>query len=233
VKFDTYTYRARVMPALIAVLPLVLLALFAALSPLIGAIPGLAGVGLAYLFAEVVRERGLALEERLKLSWGGLPTTRMLRFGAHAPGAALTARRAAVEVVTRQVLPSRSIEEATPSEADEAIEQIVRLGIARVRQTTTEAALLQHENVAYGFRRNLLALKPFGLATTGASLIFSLAALAWEPVISSVVIFVDVALGLAWLLVVRRSWVLKQAEKYAVRFFVAMSAIARDPLSEG
>ena len=112
---DTYTFRARIQPALVVVLPLGFL-MFA----LLGAAGGTAVV------AQVGRERGRKKEPNLWKSWGGPPTTRLLRHrrqegdDALAPGL-----RRQVEEWIGYPLPTEQEEEANPSWADTKYEEAV------------------------------------------------------------------------------------------------------------
>ena len=81
-KFDTYTRRARLYPALLVALPL-------GLATLAWFPEGLAGWGTLWglvtwsgataLLAQVGRDKGRVKEPGLFEQWGGKPTTRMLR----------------------------------------------------------------------------------------------------------------------------------------------------------
>ena len=173
-----------------------------------------------------MRKRGLSLEQRLKVDWGGFPTTDLLRFNNHSGDARLLARRVAIEKVTIAVLPGRQLEDADPAEADTEIERIVRLGIARIRETKVESDLLEQENTSYGFRRNLRALKPFGLSAVGISILVAACFVTTHPAIVTTIVAGDLLITLLWLAVVRDGWVHEQAEKYAERFFVAIQTIA-------
>src|SRR5690349_2097038 len=81
--FDSYSYRARLLPALLTILPVLLTGMI--LSPVLYNGTGAAVASLAvwcgtlWFLANVVRTRGRAAEERLVQEWGGLPTTCMLR----------------------------------------------------------------------------------------------------------------------------------------------------------
>src|SRR5436853_2064942 len=81
--FDAYGLRARLLPALLLVLPaavvfsLLFPALYATLARVFGSL-GVVAVGLFFL-AHVIRARGRLLEKRLYSEWGGIPTTAWLR----------------------------------------------------------------------------------------------------------------------------------------------------------
>ena len=162
---DPYTFRARIQPALVVVLPLGFL-MFALLPEhpffvtaffaLLGAAGGTAVV------AQVGRERGCKKEPNLWKSWGGPPTTRLLRHrrqegdDALAPGL-----RRQVEEWIGYPLPTEQEEEANPSWADTKYEEAVT-SLREATRDTSRFLLVFAENANYGFRRNLWGLKPIG-----------------------------------------------------------------------
>src|SRR3989442_4065228 len=93
--FDAYTLRARILPTLIVGLPIGLAALawFPKSASWWGPISGLVvGAGGVALLAQVGRDWGKRKQPRLFESWGGEPTTRLLRH-RDAPNAVLLQRR--------------------------------------------------------------------------------------------------------------------------------------------
>src|SRR2546425_593492 len=94
-RFDAYTMKARVYPALLVLLPLFLSTL--AWAPT--AQKGLGSVvsivvtcGAAYLLSELGRDPGRNREARLFALWGGKPTTLALRHRGN-PNPVLRARQ--------------------------------------------------------------------------------------------------------------------------------------------
>jgi hypothetical protein len=68
-------------------------------------------------------------------------------------------------------VPSREAELADPVRADDAYIAATR----RLRELTrNDRSLLLKENIAYGFHRNTLAMKPIGVATSVLSLLYGL-----------------------------------------------------------
>jgi len=223
--FDAYTLRARVLPGVIATLPMILLVSLTVFEPLAGVVPAVGGLALAYWASEFVRQEGVRQEARLKRKWGGMPTTSALRYRKQSdPG--VTVRRRALEQLTGRELPSAHEEDTDPDAAEQSIERLVKVGIAVIRQNKIEADVLQQENTSYGFRRNLRALKSIGLL---ASLVAAAIAIVFaheQPVLLSFLLCLDGVIGLLWLAVVRDGWVYQQAEKYAERFFIAIETAA-------
>src|ERR1700730_13897443 len=79
--FDHYSFRARLQPAFLTLLPLVVGALAwaepgAKWFTLLGSL--LSTAGLTFFLANFARNRGKAIEPALWKSWGGAPTTLLL-----------------------------------------------------------------------------------------------------------------------------------------------------------
>ena len=94
---------------------------------------------------------------------GGSPTTRLLRFRESPNRVILTRRRAKLEGLLRQALPTEEEEAQDPACADQLYEAAVSF-LREVTRDTSKFPLVFAENVNYGFRRNLWGLKPYGLA---------------------------------------------------------------------
>jgi hypothetical protein len=182
-KLDRYAFHARLLPALTVTVPLVLAALpwlpadaFHAKGGG-GAIvkygtSGAAGVALAYLLAQLSRGLGARLEERLWKEWGGRPSVVYLRHASREIGAKqkldLHARIRSLNPDLH--LPTPEEERLDPAEADHCYER----ASAWLRGATRDPKrfqLLFEDNVAYGFRRNLLALRPFAWMAAGIGII--------------------------------------------------------------
>lgn len=107
---------------------------------------------------------GKSLEERLAKKWGGMPSTLALRhrdaFFEHP-----TKQRYHTLILTKLLLPmpTAAQEVANPGQADEAYRAATRL----LREKTRgDKSLLLKENIAYGFHRNMLAMKAPGIFTS-------------------------------------------------------------------
>ncbi|MDN3029433.1 hypothetical protein [Streptomyces sp. S.PB5] len=160
---DDYERRARLVPGLLAILPLIVL--FAVLGlrqiPAVSYVIGtlaLAGVG-PVLIAGVVRNFGRSVEQRLWNSWGGPPTTVWLRLDAPSDDEAQRQLwRRAVAAVSGVSLPSLRAERRDKVKADSTI----KLAVKRVRDKTRDKekfALLFNENRNYGYERNIYGLR--------------------------------------------------------------------------
>jgi hypothetical protein len=172
--FDEYERKARLFPGLLAGLPVVLLVVALGWDqfPAVSVAAGLAtGAGASYLLANLVRYRGRAVEPGLWQSWGGAPTVRFLRTREKADNPRQRESwREAVEAATGVSLVSAEEELADPDRADQEIEVAIRR-LLPLGHGGTDYNLLHAENTAYGFERNLWALRWVGRLLSGLCLV--------------------------------------------------------------
>jgi hypothetical protein len=167
-KLDPYERKARIFPGLLVVLPLLVpvLAVFGPKNPLMTAVVGLiGGCGAIYAMGSIARGRGKVVEERLVAKWGGMPTTIMLR---HRDRTLEASSKIGYHALIRSrlgvTLPTADEEAENPGAADDAYKGAVRY----LRELTRGKAfqLLLKENIAYGFHRNMLGVRPWGWLTS-------------------------------------------------------------------
>lgn len=232
---DAYVLRARVGPVIVLGIPI--LALFinslitgAELKNL--AVIGVVGVAILTLAAQFGRSLGKKLEETLYSEWGGKPTTVLLRHRDNQIDSTTKARlhsRLGTKVSNLQ-LPSIVEENNDPQQADVIYNSAV-LWLRSNTQDNSKYPRLHEENIIYGFRRNLLGLKPLGLILS-LSLIgikvaidrpFSwdkLGVFALQPsVIASVLLIAFFSF------IVTRDWVKDAAYSYAFALFNAAETV--------
>jgi hypothetical protein len=177
---DPYERPARLYPALLAVLPL--LALVTLLyAPKAAALTGAVTLGVScgglYLATNLCRELGKRLEGRLYQEWGGKPTTQLLRHRDKTIDA-VTKRRyhSFLSAKVNDAFPDKEQERTDPDYADEVYESGVRWLLSHTRpEEGKKFDLVFRENVAYGFRRNALGMKPIGLGVSICTFIWVLA----------------------------------------------------------
>ena len=161
-QFDAYSLKARVFPALIAALPT--LALLVVLVPWddLG-LPHLtaAATGLVLLFAFADLGRRTGRHVQAKLGTGATPE-QWHRGNSDVPEGAKDRYRAFLAKQIGSPEPSVADERSDPQGADDFY--LSANGWLRERTRDTRAfAILFGENVTYGFRRNLLGLRPIAL----------------------------------------------------------------------
>ncbi len=165
---DTYNLRARVAPSIIVVLPLMLA--ISSWWPGETKWPGiLAGLGvslaLGTLLSQLGRDLGKERQADLFKKWGGTPTTQLL---SHRNSTLNPHTLARYHESLRQLRPdltlprSKDAEVADSAAADAAyvscIDTLRELARDKIRYP-----LVFEENVGFGFRRNLWAMKPTGI----------------------------------------------------------------------
>lgn len=183
--FDPYNRVARLYPALLAIAPIlcstivVFPSLVSNISRSTAAAFGLSC--LAYFLASLARSRGKTIEERLLAKWGGWPTTVMLRHGDDRIDPVTKARyHAALATLCPDLtMPSAVDEQNAPSGADDIYRSATKRLIEMRRGP--EYAMLHRENASYGFRRNMLGLKPIALVVAAIAALVT--ALGWWTVL--------------------------------------------------
>lgn len=242
---DPYDRQARLYPALIALAPAVVfftclygsrLNLWTSLGSILMA------CGVLYLISNLARNAGKRIEERLFEQWGGKPTTQMLRH-----------RNSAIDAITKQryhavlskgigkAFPTRAEEDADPSASDATYQAGIRWLIEATRDPKLFGMILK-ENIAYGFHRNMLGLRPVGsgiaalvifgtlldqgVVKTAAPVLSTehLATLSAPALLS---ILVSIALLLIWLMAFGRETVRRFAFIYAERLLQACDRLGR------
>jgi hypothetical protein len=224
---DEYTRNARLKPAFLVVLPIALtVAVLGFKQPATeGTLFGLASsLGFTFLLAQLVRDRGKAKEQWLFERWHGKPTTAMLRHGDPRLNVHTRARyHARLSSMLEICLPTAEREKANPADADAAYATCGDYLLAKTRDKERFQLLFQ-ENVNYGFRRNLWAMKTVGITISILSLVAlalitriesRLGAVPWFANLSAIAI---VALLLTWWVVrITPGWVKIVADAYAIR----------------
>ena len=222
---DRYDRNARLRPALIVCLP-VLLAVAVWLPDLWSFMGGLvslvAACGALYLLSRYARYAGRRLERRMLRDAGGWNTTHMLRHRDDRLSAVTKERYHGALRARSLPMPSPAEELADPSQADACYASAADW--LRGRTRGPEHKLLLDENIDYGFRRNLVGMRPLGitlclLSLAGDGVLLFLKRNAhdarWTAGMALAVLFVGILLG--WAFVLRRPFVEDASEAYAKR----------------
>jgi len=172
---DTYNLRARVAPVFVVSIP----AIFAiaacapqALSLKLGSAATAVSIGLSMFVTQFGRNFGKRKEAALWESWGGPPTTQLMRHRNSQFNPVLRSRyHAHLQRLCQNIrIPTAEEEARDPNSADQIYSALTRFLIGATRDTK-RFPLVFKENINYGFLRNLWGLKPFGLVISvlGAS----------------------------------------------------------------
>lgn len=236
---DGYSFRARLQPALITLLPTGLAA-FAWLKPELGWISAawsaFGTCGLSFLLAMWVREHGHRVQPKLWKEWGGAPTTQMLRHRGPANEHLRQRWHLALAKLMGKPFPTAEEEAKSHSDADSLYEAATKVLIDQTRNKVAFARVYA-ELVNYGFCRNLFSLKPFGIIIS----LVCTAACAWAAVLANktgtsmqpslVAGILCLALFGCWLVIIRSGLVRIQAFTYAEHLLRATEKMAAPPTS--
>ena len=228
---NPYGRKARLHPALLTAFPILSSIVF--LIPEFGAILASVGglflyCGVTTLLAQIVRDRGKTLELSLYQSWGGKPSVAMLRHSDTRidPITKERYRSFLNNVVPNLKLASEDEERKCPEKADKGYESATSW-LRACAEGREHFDLLFQENINYGFRRNIWALKPWAFVFDAAAilLIVILNFDSWiykngiivQPIAMQnwVCITVSIIHALIFAFILREKWVRTAAEAYA------------------
>jgi hypothetical protein len=235
-KLDTYSIKARLQPEFLVLLP-VILAITAWLPFQLTVWKTISSFavscGLWALLAEIGRDLGRNKQAALWQSWGGPPSSRMLRHRDTTLDSITLARyHGFLARALDRRFPTRAEEQADQAAADALYESAVKYLLEATRDETKFPLLLK-ENTSYGFRRNLWGMKPAAilLCVLGlAACLIPVGQALWSnsgvsPLPAAMAISTILLLVL-WLLRVRPSWVRLAADAYALRLLAACDQLA-------
>lgn len=238
---DPYVRKARVVPGLLVALPILvpLLCVYGAKHPVLTGLIGLlGGCGAIYALASVTRGRGKKIEEILVAKWGGMPTTIALRHRDKFLDSVSKQRyHTAITAKLCIAMPTADEESANPDKADDIYVGATK----RLRELTrSNKQLLLKENIAYGFHRNMLAMKPVGILSCILGILYGLliakvlqvAPPHFDPLhfadpglAAGLSLIVSLALLAAWLLYFDQDAVRRMGFVYAERLFECLPSL--------
>ena len=245
--FDPYERHARLYPALLVFLPVGLTAFFlygAHVSLMVSAVGLLAGCGVLFWIAGLVRDAGKKREPGLFDLWGGKPTTQLLRH-RNSMIDVVTKKRyhAAISKAINLAIPTSEQEANDPAFADQAYASATKWLLERTRDPIRFALLLK-ENYSYGFHRNMLGARWLGIVVALGAILWamvdflfvsapgssvSISVLLAIPLPHKVSIFGSVALLCLWIFGAGHEKVRLSAFAYAERLLAACESILDDP----
>jgi len=224
---DRYDINARLRPALFVLLPIFIIALFwlPQARTLAGFIVSLfAACGFLYFMAQATRFQGRAIERKLGDKVGRAHSARML---LNTDGTINPVTKARYHEFIRSqghLISSSMEEEANPAEAVIRARSVVDWLLEHTRPAA-KSSLVFEENISYGFRRNLLGMKPLALAIC-VLVLFGHCALLWMRPLSSDTLWVGILLAgviivfvICWTFLVTSNFVMDASQAYALRLF--------------
>jgi hypothetical protein len=164
--FDPYDRPARLYPGLLALMPIpvVLVCLYGSSHPwTTGTLSILSFCGGGYLLGRISRDAGIRLQDGLFTKWGGAPTTQVLRFRDLTFDAHTKERyHAVLSKGIGKSLPTAEQEASDPAAADE-LYRAATAWLKEQRRDTKKFPLIFKENIAFGFQRNSLGIRRYGV----------------------------------------------------------------------
>lgn len=232
-ELDRYSRDARLKPALIAAIPAVLLLVAAGvrISMLctMFLVP-LSALGLTLLLAQIGRDQGRELEGQLFVRWGGKPTTRLMRHRDLTINSVTKKRlhNKATELLEME-MPNANEESESPDVSDLMYDSFADVLRDRTRDARKFPLVLQ-ELINYGFRRNLLGLRPLALLIAALALALTAALLlenrpTSEMTVVITSISIEAAIAYFWAFVVNDSWVRVAADAYARQLILSYDSV--------
>jgi hypothetical protein len=232
---NEYTLRARIMPALITLLPILLpgifvLTIFPTISGLF--ITLLVSSGVVMLLGQIARDAGKKIEDTLYKVWGGKPTLVMLSL-TKTPDTQFTKHihRRLYKVAQKHKLeiPTLNDEVNHPQDANHVYERLTDMLREHTRDRV-QFPLVFEEVCNYGFRRNLLGLKNTAISIAIFMLFTAMLSTMFINTLTSIMLSVLYLLILAnsilllvWLLLIDSAWVKRAAYTYARQLLISYS----------
>jgi len=225
---DHYSFRARLQPALLVLLPLAI-GILAWTWPNIKWESVLWGLfttaGGAYFLTIIARNLGKEIEPKLWKSWGGAPTTQLLRHSGILNPILRERWHNKLSLILGKPFPTQQEEVANSKETDNIYKAAVTILRIKTRDIKTYN-LVYNENVSYGFCRNLYAMRKIGIiiALFGAILncYAGIRLIYMNEVYSSYIIplaclSINILFLFLWVFKIKPSWVKTSAFAYARR----------------
>lgn len=225
--FDSYSIAARLLPALIALIPVIVTT--AVWTPALYdlaygvLVPGIE-CALAGLLMHIARFLGRKAEPKLFDKWGGIPTSRwMLRSDSSLDEMTKDRyRRYLEEHIDGWEAPSQADEEADRKGVMATYDSAVRWLRDRTRDRR-QFNLVFTENVSYGFRRNLYGLRWIGRLVASLCVVVNSGSLYhWAGVTGGPNSILGIAtlcfvliMTAVWFASVNQQWVRDAADGYA------------------
>lgn len=230
--FDKYSVNARLIPALIVLLPigLSLASLFPQkflgwdLIVWLGT-----SSGMAVFIEQLARDKGKSKQPDLFSLWGGEPTTLMLshRSSKLNPVTLQRYHQKLSGLIDGIRIPSAEEEQSDPGKADDIYNSCVSFLKSKTRDKENFRMIFA-ENVNYGFRRNLWGMKPYAITFTILSVCLVLTQIFphWKdlndvrPVVW-VALVLDISFLAIWIFHIKPEWVRVTAEEYSMQLLSA------------
>ncbi|HYC06193.1 MAG TPA: hypothetical protein VED40_23090 [Azospirillaceae bacterium] len=239
--FDVYSRKARLQPALLTLFPMFITVAvhFPGLYTFGAGLIGLAVTcGVTVWLADVARSRGRMFERRLQVKLGGKQTAIWLRHRDESldPGTKEHYCAFLASRIPGWQMPTAEEEAADPKRADGNYDRAVAWLIEYTRDTKTYPLIFK-ELIVYGFRRNMMGMRPLGIFVGAISIAFNAAVLWWPSLVPNIDIAKSVAaLALSalaligWIVTVTEEAVIDASRCYAKQLLAVCLGDAQGPV---
>jgi hypothetical protein len=221
------------VPALFAASPIVLfLALIISGDTTFGGlVVWLMGTsGVSIVLEQIVRDRGSHKEATLRRRWGGSPFAKLVN--QNMPAVDTGDLRRYLENVD-EVFGTGLVKDTRPIDEDQCREALDSLRLAT--RDKKKFYLIHEENINYGFRRNLWALKAWGILLCVIFGLLSISCLyGWVKLQDVrieyyfICLIYNAILLLVWSIMVNPRWVERAAVLYSLRLLEAIDTIKEE-----
>lgn len=225
----TDDYNLETLTAVAAVLALPLAASAALVGLNIGKLTGLTVMGVEvilfplWLVANSIREAGTAAQGRIFAN--GMPTTRCLRLREN-NGYEVDARRERLQRISGVTLLTKRQEQAHSDEADQRILDAVSIAKEKMR-SKKNYLLLRRDNKAYGFWRNMYAMRwtGFGISLLSAVIAAVATFVSDNKALPAAALAVALLMAAYWLMAANERRVTAAGERYRDQFFKSLTTL--------
>lgn len=230
-EFDRYSVNARLIPALIVLLPigLSLASLFPQKFHGWDLIVWLGtSSGMAVFLEQLARDKGRSRQSHLFSLWGGNPAALMLSHrGSSLDPVSLKRYHRILSGLIRADIPTVEEERSDPEKSDNVYRSCISFLKSRTRDKE-RFRLIFAENVNYGFRRNLWGMKPYALTFTILSVFIVLTQIIphWKEIsdikpVAWVALVLDISFLSIWIFHIKPEWIRVTSEAYAMQLLSA------------
>jgi hypothetical protein len=233
---DSYDRKARLYPCLLLIAPaiaVIVAAVSAKYSALQAIAAGAVSCGGAFLLTQLARDAGKNLEAGLLEEWGGLPSIAIFRHSDARFDTITKARyHRAMASLVKQTKPPTHDQEREDARAADGVYAAWSNYLRTHTRDQKRFALLFKENINYGYRRNVVGLRPFGILLSALALGVAATRVASiyrrtgevDQIMLGAGVFSLVLLTL-WIFRFTRSWVRMPADAYAYRLIETIDVI--------
>ncbi len=235
---DTYAIKARLFPALIAVLPAFVLFLFAGSWKDPGLPEAMTALGIGVLFyamADLARRAGRRVQRKLFKESGGAPAnTELSHLDTTLDSGTRDRFRNFLARQIGKTAPTRESEVADPAGTAHFYVECYNY-LRNNTYDTDRFRVLFSENISYGFRRNLYGLKPYGITINLLAVLAAYGLYRYQPAFATLSqgqIFIQGGFALFhaiyFIFAVTRGTVLEASKTYARQLTMSCDVLIRD-----